>query len=150
MAKRKTTTHAKAKSQRKAAPVYPDAALIRLCCNLLAEIGAYKGCAEGDPDGNNVHAEPIWNRQSDRIDALLAKATATKATTLAGLVSKATVVAAIFDYESGCHLNEDDEKYIAAFAREVDAVCREAIDVEAALKLGRAFERERADKALAS
>jgi hypothetical protein len=150
MAKSKTTMRRKAKSHRKTEPKYPDAALIRLCCNLLAAIGAYRGCGEGDPDGNNVHAEPLWTQQCKRVDTLITQAAAKKATTLAGLVSKAVATVAIMDYEAGCHLTERDEAFIAAFAREVDDICREVIQVEEALKLGHQYERERANKALAS
>lgn len=145
MAKRISSTRRKAKPQPKAEPKYPDADLIRLCCNLLAEIGAYRGSGDGDPDGNNVHAEPIWRQQCRRIKALISKATATKATTLAGLVSKAAALAAIMNYESGMNLNDDDEAYIAAFASDVGDVCREAIEVEEALRLARKLEADRAN-----
>lgn len=142
MAKRKSTTRRNAEPAEKP---YPDADLIRLCCNLLAATGAFAGCTDGDPDGNNVHAEPIWSRIEARIERMIGIAAATKATTLAGLVSKAAAMTAIMKYESHCNLSDRSEAYVIAFASDVHNVCKQALEMEGALQRAHKFEIDRAN-----
>jgi hypothetical protein len=71
---------------------YADAALIRLCVTITAELAAFYGCSKADPDGNNCHAEPIWQRHHDRAFAAVERAAVTRATTWAGLASKAVAM----------------------------------------------------------
>ncbi len=131
MAKLKHTT----RRQRVAPPFktekskYPDAALIRLCVTITAELAAFNGCSGADPDGNNVHAEPIWDRHIKRAHKAIEQAVLTRPTTWAGLASKAVAMTAILNDECG-GMEERSESFYRSFADDVERLCKAAVDKE--------------------
>jgi hypothetical protein len=129
MAKLKHTT----RRQRVAPPSkaekskYPDAALIRLCVSITADLAAFQGCSEADPDGNNIHAEPIWSRILERANRTIEQAGNTQATTWAGLASKAVAMLAILDDDCG-GVEARSANFYRSFAADVKRLGKEYAD----------------------
>lgn len=118
MAKRKSTTSRRAKRPVKEAAdnesracidTRGDAALIRLCCGIVADFAAFRAAFPADPDGNNVNAEKIAYPYLRRATRNAAKAATIKAITVYGLHAKAAATRAAFDDNDGCSLEPHTE-----------------------------------------
>ncbi len=122
------TKRAKRKTKLPAEKPYPDAALIRLCITIRAELAAQHGSWLAlDPDGSSAHIVPIGERHAERANRAIEKAATTKATTWAGLASKANVVPAIIDDDSG-GMEERSEAFYRSFAADVERLSKATVE----------------------
>ena len=131
MAKAKSTRRRRApppQTRTKPEVKYADAALIRLCITIRAELAAHHGCWKApDPDGSSAHIEPIGARHATRAFQAIEKAAAFKATTWAGLASKANVVPVILDDDEGS-AEVRSEAFYRSFAADAERLAKDAVE----------------------
>src|SRR5262249_26817658 len=99
MARRKSARSNRAKRPTK----NRDAALIRLCCTIVADFAAFSVAFAADQDDNTADAQKISTSYIDRAHKNCRKAVAIKAVTVYGLSAKAKAAEAAFrdDIELG-------------------------------------------------
>jgi len=126
MARRKSATSRRAKRPAK----NRDAALIRLCCTIVADFAAFSVAFAADQEGNNANAEKISTSYIDRAHKNCRKAATIKAVTVYGLSAKAKAAEAAFrdDVELGESLVESTKALVASLIADTIRLASEFAD----------------------
>jgi hypothetical protein len=114
----------------------PDAALIHLCCMIVADFAAFSVAFAADQDGNHAGAQKLSTSYIDRAHKNCRKAVAIEAVTVYGLSAKAKAAEAAFrdDIELGEALLESTKALITSLIADTIRLARECADKERAVK----------------
>ena len=132
MARRKSSTSNRAKRPAR----NRDAALIRLCCTIVADFAAFSVAFAADQGGDNANVEKISTSYIDRAHKNCRKAATIKAATVYGLSAKAKAAETAFrdDAELGESLVESTKALMASLIADTIRLAGEFAENERAAK----------------